>query len=112
MAHSKNKIAKRYIKFLEICSDSRTIKQLLLTCPDKVIKILCNAALNIYCGDIALSKSQKRIFGQYRKLFLKIGNIKIPLAKKRQLFIRLSKTNILSNIIITLNTIFGDKIYI
>ena len=68
MANSTYKSSKIYIKFLAICSDSNTIKNIIKSCQDKVIKIVCNAAVNIYCGDRALSRSQKQIFSKYRKL--------------------------------------------
>ena len=108
MAPSKLKIAKRYIKFLEICPDSKAINIVIRSSPDKVIKVLCNAAVKIYCGDIALTKKQKQLFSKIRKLIKKLGDIEVPLEGKRRT--RLRNKNIISAIISTCYKLFGDKI--
>ena len=108
---AKLKIVKRYIKFLEICSNSRTIKQVILSSPEKVIKILCNAAYNIYCGDVSLTISQKKLLSKSRKLIQKLGDLTIPLEQKRQIIIRLKNKSLFTTIISKIIKTFGDIIF-
>jgi len=111
MAQAKLKLAKRYIKFLEICTDSVTIKHVIRSAPEKVIKILCNAAFNIYCGDISLSNSEKNLFSKSRKLIQLLGDLEIPLEQKRRILSRVRKTSIFSAIISTIIKNFGEKVF-
>lgn len=88
VGRKKNQTFKRYIKFLAVNTDKKISKQIIKTAPDKVIKAICNAAVNAQHGDIALSKSQKKIFHTNRKLFQLLNTRSIPIEKKRHAIVQ------------------------
>lgn len=79
---------KRYLKFLSISHNPRVNKVILADAPDRVIKVISNAALNAQRGDVHLTPAQKRLFAQNRRLFDTLTSKRIPLNVKRRFLVR------------------------
>jgi hypothetical protein len=80
------KATKRTLKYLAVCKDKSTYRQLLKSAPDSVIKRICDLALNaIKSPDVRLSESQKRMFKKHRRQVLKLVDRKVDLGSKRNL---------------------------
>ena len=62
-------LTKRTIKFLAVCTDTYIVKTVLQYASKKVIKSICNAAINAARGDVSISDKLKRYFQSYRKVF-------------------------------------------
>ena len=81
---AKSKAVKRAFKFLADCQDPRVRSTILARAPDKLVKTICNAALNVERGDIALKKSQKEAFKKHRKDIAKLTSKKFSIPQKRK----------------------------
>lgn len=81
----RNQDLKRYLKFLSICKNPTTTSQVIRSAPEKVIKVICNAALNAQQGEISLTPSQKKQFSKHRNLFSSLISKSIPIVKKRKI---------------------------
>jgi hypothetical protein len=80
------KTTKRTLKYLAVCKDKSTYRQLLRSAPDAVVKRICDLALNAIKGtDVNLTPAQKRMFGKHRKQVLKLIDHKVGLKSKRAL---------------------------
>lgn len=66
------------------CRDRKLMHSLVQRAPDKVIKAICNAALNAQQGDVRLSKQYKRKFRQNRKFFNTLISRRVPVSNKRK----------------------------
>ena len=62
----QNHVLKKTIKFLSICKNPHCIHTVIKAAPDKVIKTICNAALNAAQGEDKLRPNQKRILSANR----------------------------------------------
>ena len=79
----KRTVIKRAFKFLSDCQDPRVRSTILARAPDKLIKTICNAVLNVERGDIVLSKKQKQLFKKNRKHIAKLTSRDYSLGQKR-----------------------------
>ena len=80
---AKSKAVKRAFKFLADCQDPRVRSTILARAPDKLVKTICNAALNIERGDLVLKKNQKAAFKKHRKHIAKLTSKNLSIAQKR-----------------------------
>jgi hypothetical protein len=85
MAHAVA-LTKQTIKFLAVCKDPRTYRQVIRSASDSVITIICDAALNAFSGDVQLTNEQVSLFHKYRDpiLYL-IEKGKSPTSKRAKL---------------------------
>lgn len=85
---SKTKVppnfSKRYLKFLAVCQDPKLVSSAVRAAPDRVIKRICDAALNAANGDIPLTSQQKQLFARNKKLFQSLIDTKVPIVRKRR----------------------------
>jgi len=65
------------------CRDRQLMYSLVQRAPDRVIKAICNAAINAQQGDVNLSQRDKRVFRKNRKAFAVLINRRIPISSKR-----------------------------
>lgn len=75
---------KRFVKFLAVCKNPKILRIALERAPDKVIKVIANAALNALQGEIPLSEVLKKKFRAKRKLFNILTTRKTSLKNKRR----------------------------
>ena len=87
------------VKFISISNNNQAIKQVLRSGPDSLIKIICNAALNVHHGDLGLDSKQKKIFAKYKKLFEILESKNISIIAKRQKILQLRNPLIISKIL-------------
>lgn len=113
---TKQQSLKRFLKFLTIPGTEVGIqKRLIKTCPDSVIKSICNAAVNILRGEVVLTPKQKKLFAKHRKVIEKICARKVPLNSKRSAIVQKGKgllailPLLLSTAIGALGTAFANK---
>ena len=79
----KSKVVSRYLKFIEVQKNPKTIRNLIQHSPDPVIKGICNCALNACHGDVPLSPKQKQLFTRNRKLLAHLTDKKKSIKSKR-----------------------------
>ena len=85
-------VAVHTVKYLSVCQDAVTFIQVLRTAPDSVVKIICNAALNAFKGDVGLSDDTREHLHKYRRLIIALTSKTVSLARKRRLLQSKSKT--------------------
>ena len=76
---------KRCLKYLSVCRNPHTIKEILRHSKDNVIKGICNCALNAERGDVTFSKSQKQKLAKHRAASHHLTLRTVPLKTKRTL---------------------------
>ena len=81
---AKSKSVKRAFKFLADCTDPRVRSTVLARAPDKLVKTICNAALNVERGDIALKKKEKAALKKHRKGIARLTSKKFTIPQKRK----------------------------
>ncbi len=101
-AKKRNQELKKYLKFLTICKKPSTTKEVLRFAPDKVIKVICNAALNAQQGEISLTPSQKKQFSKHRKLFNSLISKTTSIPSKRKSLIQQGGSPILRILLTTI----------
>ena len=80
------KLTKRTVKFLSICTRPEIQKKIIQTSPDSVIKAICNAAFNLqHNPEIHLSAKQKALFRKYNTHITSLTNPQISVINKRRL---------------------------
>jgi hypothetical protein len=84
-AKDSEKIVRRTVEYLSICQDPATYRNVVCNASDRVIKTICNAALNVERGDVRLTTGLKKLFSQHRKQIGKLTNIRVPISSKRRL---------------------------
>ena len=84
--YPNQKLTKRTVKFLSICTRPEIQKKILQTSPDSVIKAICNAAFNLqHNPEIHLSAKQKALFRKYNTHITSLTNPQISVLNKRRL---------------------------
>jgi hypothetical protein len=84
MAKAKSNIlGKRYIKLLSVCRKPRELRAILQNAPDSVIKLICDAALNLLVGDYKLSPAAKSQFKKRKALVAALAGRQLSLKAKR-----------------------------
>ena len=83
------KSAKRTIKYLASSQHPPSlIRKLLRGADPKVIKIICNAALNAREGDIRLSPKLRAECAKQKRVFAYLCNRKVPVAAKHRYLVQ------------------------
>jgi len=77
--------AKRTLKYLTICRDPKAFRSVVCSASDRVIKAICNAALNVERGAIHLSRRLKYLFSEHRKEISKLTSLRVSLKSKRKI---------------------------
>ena len=81
---AKSNVVKRANKLLAECKDPRVLSAILQRAPEKLVKTICNAVLNVEQGDISLNKRQKQAFKKHRKAISKLSNRRFSLGQNRK----------------------------
>ena len=84
LSMAMSKAIQRAFKFFADCQEPRGRSRILSTAPDKIVKTICNAALNIERGDLLLKKKQKAAFKKHRKHIAKLTSKRFTIAQKRR----------------------------
>ena len=91
MGRHADKIAKRTLKYLKVCDNAKACREVIKSAPDSVIKLICNAALNVERNpDIVLTPEQKELFRHHRKAIALLTSPDVPVVKKRVHLVRQS----------------------
>ena len=83
----RKKGCKRTIKYLSEGKNPKIIK-CISSSPEKVIKSICNAAVNVAKGDVVLNPLQKKLFASNRKFFDSLIREGEPVKKKKSILIQ------------------------
>ena len=102
------KVTNCTIKYLSVCPESSTIKQVIQSSNNFVIKSICNAALNAASGDIGLNDTQIKLFQKHKKSFSYLLSTSISIANKKK-YIH-SNTNKVHQLLPTLLSVVLDSI--
>ena len=79
--------AKRTIKYLAVCKNPETFRQVVRAAPDRVIKSICNAALNAIAGDVVLTEAQRKELSKFRNSIIHLASRSGSLKAKRALLL-------------------------
>ena len=79
---------KGQLKFLQHCTCKEVIKAVLKASTDDVIKVICNAALNIQKAQVCLSRKDKCLFRKNREVLRKLLDENISVKQKRVILIK------------------------
>ena len=105
---------KRYLKFLSICKDPITRRQVIKNSPDNVIKGIANAALNAQKGQVKLTKGQALQLGKYRKEIYSLTDKAKSIKAKRGILVQHGGLAILplllSTVLATLGSAVVDRV--
>ena len=80
----KTSIVQHYVELLKDCKDPKLTRVLLKNAPDGVIKIISDAALNCYRGDIDLTPKQKNLLKKDTGHISKLISKKVTISTKRR----------------------------
>ena len=83
-AHRQNAVVKRTVKYLSVCTDPRAYSAVLQSAPDKVIKIISDAAYNVERGPMYLTPAQKALFRTHRKSIATLSSRRVGIKSKRK----------------------------
>lgn len=76
------------VEHLQLLNKTKKKSAFLKTCPNSVIKGVCECALNLLKGNIPINKRQKNKLIQHKRTLRRLGDKKVPLFKKRRLLIQ------------------------
>lgn len=76
------------LEYLKAICKIKSKSSILKTCPNNIIKALCECAMNALQGNVPLTKKQKSKLSSYKTSLRKLSSKKLPLYKKRQLLIQ------------------------
>ncbi len=62
-------VNEKTIEYLAICEDTRAVKEVLRSANPKVLKSICNAAVNAADGDVGIKAKLRRHFAKHRSVF-------------------------------------------
>ena len=79
---------KSAVKLLAVCKDPEVRSKILSRAPNKLVKCICNAALNVERGDIILTPAQKKAFAKHRVQIAKLTNLKYSIPAKRKILLQ------------------------
>jgi len=75
-------VTEKTIEYLATCEYTSTVKEVLRSANDKVLKSICNAAVNAADGDVGISKKLLRYFEKHRSAFSVLMSTKISIGQK------------------------------
>ena len=98
MGKGKELQLKRTVKYLACCKSPEIISVIIANSTDKLIKAICNAALNTAQGIVSLTKSEKRVLSGNRAFIQQLIQRGETVEKKRK-FLKQTSERILALII-------------
>ncbi len=107
----KSKVVSRYLKFIEVLKNPKTIRNLIQHSPDPVIKGICNCALNACHGDVPLSQKQKQLFARNRKLLANLTDKKKSNKSTRVIINQKGGAILIPLLIGTVLSALGSKVF-
>ena len=107
----KNKVLKRFVKFLAVSKDPKISSSVLKSAPEPVVKSVCNAALNLLAGDIKITPNQKKIFKQHKNIISQLASKGIPLQSKRKLLTQKGSGIFIPLLIATVLSTLGSALF-
>ena len=107
----KSKVVSRYLKFIEVQKNPKTIRGLIQHSPDPVIKGICNCALNACHGDVPLSPKQKHLFARNRKLLAHLTDKKKSIKSKRVILNQKGGAILIPLLISAVISALGSKVF-
>ncbi len=83
---------KRNLNLLKVLggAEPKLRRSILTTCPNDLIKCLCDCCCNILAGKIKLSRKHKGVLCKHRKVIRQLTSKKVTLPHKRQLLVKQS----------------------
>lgn len=78
----------RTLELIKLISKTQHPQSLIKKCSKREIKTLCECVLNVLCGNIPLTKSQKNRLSPHKESLRKLSNKKTPLYKKKKILIQ------------------------
>ena len=84
----KHQNLRKTIKFLSVCNNPRVVKGILKSAPDRVIKAVCNAAINAAQGDVNLNRTHKKVLSTHRAFINSLIQKGEPVKRKRQILVQ------------------------
>ncbi len=75
-------VTEKTIEYLATCEYISTVKEVLRRADSKVLKSICNAAVNAADGDVGISKKLLRYFEKHRSAFSVLMSTKISIGQK------------------------------
>jgi hypothetical protein len=76
---------RRTLKYLGVCQSPDLARRVFASSSDRVIKTLCNMALNLLQGDVGISSQVKRRLAPNRNAIQALANPALSLGHKRKL---------------------------
>ena len=98
MGKGKELQLKRTVKYLACCKSPEIISVIIANSTDKLIKAICNAALNTAQGIVSLTKSEKRVLSDNRAFIQQLIQRGESVEKKRT-FLKQTSERILALVI-------------
>ncbi len=81
-------VTEKTIEYLATCEYIRTVKEVLRRADSKVLKSICNAAVNAADGDVGISAKLRRHFAKHRSAFSVLMSTKITIGEKNKYVLR------------------------
>ncbi len=106
-----DKALERYIKLLEVCNNPTVTRAILKTAPERVMKTICNAALNCNVGDVQLFPKQKHILKRFRKQIEALCSKSIGINFKRRILVQKGGATSIPLLIGSVLTTLGHQIF-
>lgn len=76
------------VECLKLLGKSQRKSAILKSCPNSLIKSVCECVLNLLKGNLPISKQVKTRLTPYKRTLRKLAQKKVPLFKKRRLLIQ------------------------
>ena len=108
---SKQKLVKRFVKFLAVSKDPKATQAVLKSAPEPVVKSVCNAALNLLAGDIKISPSQKAIFKKHKSTISQLASKGPAISLKRRLLTQKGGGFLIPLLISTVLSTLGSALF-
>ena len=108
---AKQKVLKRFVKYLAVSKDPKATSAVLKSAPDPVVKSVCNAALNLLAGDIKISPNNKKIFARHKNIISQLASKGICLKSKRKLLTQKGSGFFIPLLISTVLSTLGSALF-
>lgn len=76
------------VEYLKLLGKSRRKAKVLKTCPNALIKSVCDCVLNLLKGNLPISKGIIKRLSPFKRTLRTLSKKKVPLFKKRRLLIQ------------------------
>ena len=79
-------VTEKTIEYLATCEYISTVKEVLRRAHPKVLKSICNAAVNAADGDVGIKAKLRRHFAKHRSVFAVLTSKKITIGEKISMY--------------------------